>query len=215
MKTFDCGWLRAFGPVQRKKTSTDLFHSLFLILSIVLEFRMNRSRSRALRPKRDADGEYLHKSDHYGPPSPAHLQQRHQGGGLRGLVGALPFRRQGTAAAPADPDALPMHQQPSQFMTRHEPVETWGEVQSLHDSDRLYFNDGQERDAPELPRFNSTTAPRPAADSYNEGDEHVAGQEYNLYQEDARGNDLSETGRRKKQRESKDARIERLTAAYN
>lgn len=176
---------------------------------------MNRNRSRALRPRRDADGEYLHKSDHYGPSSA--MQQRQPTGGLRGLVGALPFRRPGgPTSAPVDPDVLPMHQQPSQFTTRHEPVETWGEVQSLHDSDRLYFNDGQEREAPdELPRFHSTTAPRPAADSYNEGDEHVADQEYNLYQEDARGNDLSETGRRKKQRESRDARIERLTAAYN
>lgn len=174
---------------------------------------MNRSRSRAMRPKRDADGEYLHKSDQYGAPAP--LRQRHQTGGLRGIVGALPFRRQGTAAAPVDPDALPMHQQPSEFMTRREPVDTWGEVQSLHDSDRLYFNDGQEREAPDMPRFNSTTAPQPAADSYIEGDEHVADQEYNLYREDSKGNDLSETGRRKKQRENKAARIERLTAAYN
>lgn len=174
---------------------------------------MNRNRSRSMRPKRDADGQYLHKSDYYGAPSP--VQQRHQAGGLRGLIGAFPFRRQGADAAPLNPDALPMHQQPSEFTTRHEPVETWGEVQSLHDSDRLIFNDGQEREPPGLPRFNSTTAPRPAADSYVEGDEHVADQEYNLYQEDARGNDLSETGKRKKQREDKAARIDRLTAAYN
>lgn len=186
-------------------------YSLFFVLSIFLEFGMNRNRSRARRPRRDADGEYLHKSDHYGGPAP--LQQRQ--GGFRGLVGALPFRRQGTAAEPLNPDALPMHQQPSEFNTRHEPVETWGEVQSLHDSDRLQFNDGQERDAPGLPHFHSTTAPQPAADSYIEGDEHVADREYNLYQEDARGHDLSETGKRKKQREDKAARIDRLTAAYN
>lgn len=91
-------------------------------------------------------------------------------------------------------------------------VEVWGEVSSLHDSDRLYFNDGASRDEHGPPvRMKSTTAPRPAAEEYNEGD--VGDREYALYREDEHGNDHSEVGRVPKHRESKAARVERLEAA--
>ncbi|KAI3398905.1 hypothetical protein diail_8228, partial [Diaporthe ilicicola] len=169
---------------------------IFFALSILLEISLNRNRHRASRPIRDADGEYISKSDYYGQGAPPQRQQ-----GLRPLLGALPFRRR----EPVDPDVLPMHQQPGQMQTRQ--VETWGEVVSLHDSDRLYFNEGDDRDEHGPPvQFTSTTAPRPAADEYNEGE--VAGEEYNLYQEDQKGNDHSETGQRTKQRESRAARAE-------
>jgi hypothetical protein len=60
-------------------------------------------------------------------------------------------------------------------------------------------------------QFTSTTAPRPAAAQYNEGD--ISDREYNLYQEDENGNDLTETGKRTKQRESRAARAERFAAS--
>ena len=132
-------------------------------------------------------------------------------------MGLGAFRGAGARAPPppANPDMLPAHQQVSDMQTRQVevPVSTWGEVSSLHDSDRLYFNDGASRDdhGPPLPRLKSTTAPRPAADEYTEGD--VGDREYELYREDEHGNDHSEVGRVSKHRESKAARVERLEAA--
>lgn len=78
--------------------------------------------------------------------------------------------------------------------------------------DRLYFNEGEDRDEHGLPvQFTPTTAPRPAAGEYNDGE--ISDREYNLYQEDQNGNDLSETGKRTKQRESRAARAERFAAS--
>jgi len=115
-------------------------------------------------------------------------------------------------AEPANPDALPTHQQPTDMQTRQVETATWGEVSSLHDSDRLYFNEGEDRDDHGPPiRLGPRTAPRPAAETYQEGD--IADAEYNLYREDDRGNDHSETGRRKMYNESRAARMERFTNA--
>lgn len=183
----------------------------FLILSIFLEIRMNRNSTRASRPSRQADDSmYPGKPNHYGgPPAPQ---------GLRGLVaGALPFR------STRNPDSLPMHQQPSQVTTRHELVEEWGEVHSLSDGDRVHFNDGRasssssSRDSgQEVPiRFNAKTAPRPAADVYIEGDEHVKNKEYNLDMGDTRGHSSSEIGTGSQQWENQGARVERFGAAYS
>ncbi|KAI4601908.1 hypothetical protein KJ359_010774 [Pestalotiopsis sp. 9143b] len=177
---------------------------LFFIVSIFLEIHMNRSRHRAMRPIRDADGEYINKSDWAGAPPP----QRREGK-RGGFLGAL--RRAGTRRRnqePANPDALPMHQQPGDMQTRQ--VAEWGEVSSLHDSDRLYFNDGDDRDEHGPPvQIKPTTAPRPAAGVYEEGD--VSHMQYDLYQPPPNGNDLShgpgEIGRPKETRAS---RIERL-----
>ncbi|KAI1855907.1 hypothetical protein JX265_011990 [Neoarthrinium moseri] len=172
---------------------------LFFILSVFLEIHMNRSRHRAQRPIRDVDGEYINKSDHYGAPP-----QRREG--KRGILGA--FRRRGTAGPPMDPDMLPVHQQPGDMQTRQ--VATWGEVSSLHDSDRLYFNDGEDRDEHGPPvQIKPTTAPQPAADTYAEGD--VGHMDYDLYQPPPNGKDLSndprEIGRR---HETRASRVERL-----
>lgn len=167
----------------------------------MLEISLNRNRHRASRPIRDADGEYINKSDYYGQGAPPQRRQ-----GLKPFLGALPFRRR----EPVDPDVLPMHQQPGQTQTRQ--VDTWGEVVSLHDSDRLYFNEGEDRDEHGPPvQFTSTTAPRPAAGQYNEGE--LSDREYNLYQEDQKGNDHSETGKRTTQRENRAARAERFAAS--
>lgn len=88
-------------------------------------------------------------------------------------------------------------------------------VNNLHCTpagDRLYFNEGEDRDDHGPPvQFTSTTAPRPAAGEYNEGD--ISDREYNLYQEDQNGNDRSEVGKRTKQRESRAARAERFAAS--
>lgn len=196
---------------------------------------MNRSRHRASWPIRDdADGECLSKSgvSHTGPapydapaaaaaaaPPPQRRDTWRQGGG--GLLAAL--RRQNTyRGAPMEeqhPDLLPAHQQPRDVVTTHaRPAEMWGEVVSLRDSgDELYLNeargvgDGAGAGAPV--RFTPTTAPRPAAGEYAEGELAGAPGEYNLYREDGRGNDLSETGRGRRHRESREARIERFAAA--
>ncbi|KAK9423388.1 hypothetical protein SUNI508_04282 [Seiridium unicorne] len=172
---------------------------LFFIVSIFLEIHMNRSRHRASRPIRDADGEYINKSDHYGAPP-----QRREG--KRGIFGA--FRRREAAGPPMDPDMLPMHQQPGDMQTRQ--VATWGEVSSLHDSDRLYFNDGADRDEHGPPvKIKPTTAPQPAADTYAEGD--VGHMEYDLYQPPRNGKDLSNDPREiGRLHESKASRVERL-----
>ena len=179
---------------------------LFFILSVPLEIHLNRTRYRASRPIRDADGEYISKSDHYGAPP----QRRH---GRRGLLGLGALGGAGAGAAYAhrgDPDMLPAHQQVSDMHTRQVALEpAWGEVSSLHDSDRLYFNDGESRDEHGPPvRMKSTTAPRAAADEYNEGD--VGNREYSLYAEDENGNDHSEIGHTSKHRMSKEARLERF-----
>ncbi|ETS79865.1 hypothetical protein PFICI_07394 [Pestalotiopsis fici W106-1] len=162
---------------------------------------MNRTRHRAMRPIRDADGEYINKSDYIGAPP-----QRREG--KRGFLGA--FRRRQTAQQPINPDMLPMHQQPGDVQTHQVPAASWGEVSSLHDSDRLYFNDGDDRDEHGPPvQIKPTTAPRPAADVYAEGD--VSHMDYDLYQPPPNGKDLSndpsEIGRR---HETRASRIERL-----
>lgn len=108
------------------------------------------------------------------------------------------------------PDMLPIHQQPNDYSTRQ--VETWGEVESLHSSDELGgFNEARDVSGPPV-RFKSTTAPQPAADMYTDGELADAPEEYNLYREDERGNDLSETGNRN-HKESKAARLDRMAAA--
>ncbi|KAF7534781.1 hypothetical protein G7054_g5923 [Neopestalotiopsis clavispora] len=173
---------------------------LFFIISIFLEIHMNRTRHRAMRPIRDADGEYINKSDYRGPPP-----QRREG--KRGFLGAFK-RRQTADQQPINPDMLPMHQQPGDVQTHQVPA--WGDVSSLHDSDRLYFNEGEDRDEHGPPvEIKPTTAPRPAADVYNEGD--VSHVDYDLYQPPESGKDLSndpsEIGRR---RETRSSRIERL-----
>lgn len=177
--------------------------SLFFLLSILLEFKMNRNRHRASRPVRDADGQYINKSDWSGPPP----QRRDE---PRGFLGA--FRRQNTyrGTAMQHPDMLPSHQQPNDYSTRQ--IETWGEVESLHSSDELGgFNEARHVGGPPV-RFTPTTAPRPAADTYTEGELDDAPAEYNLYREDERGNDLSETGKRN-HKESKAAKLDRFAAA--
>ena len=165
---------------------------------------MNRSRYRLSRPIRDADGEYITKSDHYGAPP----QRRH---GKRALWGPDGFGRHGMAPV-AHPDQLPPHQQFSDIQSRQVEVPSWGEVSSLHDSDRLYFNDGASRDEhgpPQPVRMTSTTAPRPAAGVYNEG--IVGDIEYAPTAEGEPANVLSEAGTN--HRENKRARLERLEAA--
>jgi hypothetical protein len=107
---------------------------------------------------------------------------------------------------------LPAHQEVGDIQTRQVEVPTWGDVSSLHDSDRLYFNDGDSRDEHGPPiRMKSTTAPRPAAEEYNEG--NVGDRVYGLYQDDEHGNDQSEVGKTRKHRESKAARVERFAAS--
>lgn len=172
---------------------------------------MNRNRHRASRPVRDADGEYINKSDYAGPSAPygAPPQRRDE---RQGFFSA--FRRHPTyrGAEVTDPDVLPTHQQPGDMATRQ--VETWGEVVSLHDSDQLYFNEARDAsvDSHGPPvRFSPTTAPRPAADSYAEGD--VGQGDFNLYRDNETGRDISEVGQQKKHREDKAARIERFAAA--
>ena len=185
-------------------TSAD---SPFFIVSVLLEVHINRTRYRNSRPIRDADGEYITKSDaqnHGLPP-----QRRH---GLKGLRG-LTFR--GAAAPAGNPDVLPPHSQLGDARTTRRfevppPAHQWGDVSSLHDSDRLEFNDGQDPGGPPV-RMTSTTAPRPAAHEYVEGD--VGDRVYGLYAEDEHGNDHSETGRTKMHNESKAARMERLVAS--
>ncbi len=119
----------------------------------------------------------------------------------------------GDRAPPAaNPDQLPAHQQFGDIQERQVEVPMWGDVSSPHDSDRLYFNDGASHNehGPPLPvRMKSTTAPRPAADVYNEG--FVRDIEYGLYPEGEHGNDYSVKGNN--HRESKAARLERLEAA--
>lgn len=77
-----------------------------------------------------------------------------------------------------DPDRLPMHQQPNQYTTRLEPVEDqWAEVQTLRGSGVWEGSGGGRRrrdsDAPPVV-FTATTAPRPAASMYIEGDAHLS-----------------------------------------
>lgn len=149
-----------------------------------------------------------------------------------GLLGGL-FRRQNTyRGAPMEqqhPDALPAHQQPSDVATRQEELPMWGEVVSLggggEENDELFFNEARdvERDAPV--RFTPTTAPRPAAETYEEGEVPAEWAErgYNMYgsaaegqegqQGGARGErDLAETSGRGlgRHRESREARMERF-----
>lgn len=196
---------------------------------------MNRRRTRSQRPSRsttEADpimypGRSAHPPYHHRQSTVPNVDPRYgafrppRSNPIRSLWmrGATALNPNAAAAAPpANPDALPMHQQPSQFQTRREPVEEWGEVQSLcsgGSGDELFFNDGSRRRSREdVPvRFGATTAPRPAADVYHDGDEHVEGREYNLYREDERGNDLSEIGTATRGRENNDARLERLSAA--
>ncbi|KAK3390126.1 hypothetical protein B0H63DRAFT_538286 [Podospora didyma] len=191
--------------------------SLFFILSIFLEIHINRTRYRLSRPLRDADGEYISKSGHLGMPP-----QRRDKKYFLGLG-----RHNKAAAAPVitNPDHLPPHQQLSDMHERHVPVAEWGEVSSLHDSDRLYFNDGASRDEhgpPPPVRMTSTTAPQPAAGVVNEG-RAVDDLEYGLYYPDegqqqqwqetplVRGQGLTETG--KNHKESKAAKMERLAGA--
>lgn len=97
---------------------------MFFALSVLLEISLNRNGHRASRPIRDADGEYISKSDYWGQGPPPQRRQ-----GFRPLLGSLPFRRR----EPEDPDMLPVHQQPGQMQKRQ--VDTWGEVVSLHDSE--------------------------------------------------------------------------------
>lgn len=182
--------------------------SFFFLLSIPLEIKMNRTRYRLSRPIRDADGELITKSDHYGavgaPP------QRWHDFGRRGVAG----RR---AAPVAHPDQLPAHQQFADIQERQVEVPAWGDVSSLHDSDRLYFNDGASRDEhgpPPPVRMTSTTAPRPAAGVYNEGvvdDVIVNDVEYGQPIESEHGTSHAETGRN--HRENKAARLDRLQAS--
>ncbi|KAH9883546.1 hypothetical protein F4778DRAFT_630243 [Xylariomycetidae sp. FL2044] len=184
---------------------------LFFLISVLLEIHMNRSRYRASRPIRDPDGEYINKSDHIGAAPP---QRRHGGGGFFG------FRRGagagmglgGNHGPPPDPDMLPVQPGVGDFQTRQVEVPpTWGEVSSLHDSDRLYFNEGEDRDQHGPPvRIKSTTAARPAAEEYQEGD--TGGETTRMYQEDEHGNDHSEVGRNSKHRMSREARLERQLA---
>ena len=182
--------------------------SPFFLMSILLEVHISRKRYRNSRPIRDADGEYITKSDgqHHGLPP----QRRH---GLKGLRG-FTFRGAAAAPPPANPDALPAHSQLGDARTRQvalaAPAE-WGDVSSLHDSDRLEFNDGQGAGGAGPVRMTSTTAPRPAAGVYTEG--NVGDRVYGLYSEDKHGNDHSEVGKTKRHNESKAARMERLAAA--
>lgn len=175
-----------------------------------MEIKLNRSRARANRPIRDADGEYINKSAYAGGAAPP--PQRHEMP-FFGRFGAFrPSRPNGFVG---NPDALPSHQQPGDVQQTRQ-VAQWGEISSLHGSgDELYFNDGTQRDPHEQDgppvRFTSTTAPRPAADEYTEGD--VGNRDFHLYEEDEKGNDISETGKSRKQRESRDARVERLVEA--
>jgi hypothetical protein len=170
---------------------------------------MNRSRVRLDRPIRDADGEYLSKSDHYGAPP----QRRH---GRRPFLGLDGFGRNGIAGgrAPhvANPDQLPAHEQFADIQERQVEVPAWGDVSSPHDSDRLYFNDGASRDehGPPPPlRMNSTTAPRPAAGVYNEG--IVGDVEYEPTPEEESTSGPKHMWRN--HRESKAAKLERLEVA--
>ena len=134
-------------------------------------------------------------------------QRRH---GLKGLRG-FTFRGAGGPAHAGNPDMLPAHSQVGDVQTRQVEVpQQWGDVSSLHDSDRLEFNDGQGLGGDPV-RMKSTTAPRPAADEYTEGD--VGDRTYGLYTEDEHGNDHSEVGKTKRHNESKAARMERLAAA--
>lgn len=198
---------------------------------------MNRNRHRASRPIRDADGEYLSKSAAYytgdtpapygggapgafAPqlPPPQRRDAWRQGGGF---LAAL--RRQKTyRGAPMEeqqPDRLPAHQQPRDVV----PVETWGEVVSLHSngnggSDELFFNEAREPGPPV--RFTPTTAPRPAAGVCEEGALPADAEGgYNLYgREDGRqGDGLQGDGvggwSGRVHRESREARMERFAAA--
>lgn len=172
---------------------------------------MNRNRYRASRPLRDQDGEYVTKSDYYpgaGGPAPP-PQRRHARPAFFSRLTRGHYRGVSPTRQPMNPDALPMHQQPNQMHTRQ--VAEWGEVRSLAgESDELVFNEARDQREDVPVRFTPTTAPRPAAEAYEEGDSGVG--EYNLYQDDARGNDLSETGRMK-QRETRAARVERFANA--
>lgn len=96
--------------------------------------------------------------------------------------------------------------------TRQVEVPTWGEVSSLHDSDRLFFNDGESRDEHGPPvRITSTTAPRPAADEYNDG--YVADRDIVSSPEEEDGNEYGEIGQNSKHRENRAARLERFAAS--
>lgn len=196
---------------------------------------MNRNRHRVSRPVRDADGEYLSKSAAYytgegpapysgpgafSPPPQRRDAWRAGGGGFLAALGRQKTYR-GAPMEEQQPDLLPAHQQPRDVVATSQPVETWGEVVSLHStsrgSDELYFNEAREPGPPV--RFTPTTAPRPAAGQYAEG-ELPAGAEggYNLYRaEDGRGGsedrgDVGGWGVRP-HRESREARIERFAAA--
>ncbi|KAH8890661.1 hypothetical protein GQ53DRAFT_747384 [Thozetella sp. PMI_491] len=179
---------------------------LFFFMSIFLEIKLNRSRYRSKRPIRDADGEYISKSAGYGLPP--QRRDGHQGFGpfhrLRGSPAVAP--------APANPDMLPVQPQVSDMQTRRVEAPQWGEVSSLHDSDRLYFNDGDSRDEHGPPvHIKSTTAPRPAAAEYNEGE--VGDMYYGEDPEDMQETDEHwNTGKVSNHRERKAARVERLEA---
>lgn len=164
-----------------------------------------------------------------------------------GLLGGL-FRRQNTYRGAVmeqqqqqqHPDALPAHQQPSDVATRRweeEQVPVWGEVVSLgggreDDNDELFFNEARDVDEGGAPvRFTPTTAPRPAAERYEEGEVPAERAErgYDMYgwSDDAAGaregaqvqgaraggqRDLAETSGRGlgRHRESREARMERF-----
>lgn len=184
--------------------------SLFFIISVFLEIKLNRNRYRSNRPIRNADGEYISKLDSPGSPPPRRQDRR----------GLGMFRRpRGAARGVTNPDMLPAHQQVGDMQTRHvevAEVPAWGEVSSLHGSDHLYFNDGDSRDEHGGPpvRFTSTTAPRPAADEYNEGDpgdgHYGLDPEDKIHDSDDHGGDLGQM--RNHHRENKAARVERLEA---
>ena len=74
-------WMTYTEPMARTRQT-----EIFFLLSIFLEITLNRSRFRQSRPIRDADGEYINKSDYAGAPP-----QRRSGG--KGFPGA--FRRWG------------------------------------------------------------------------------------------------------------------------
>lgn len=215
----------------RENILTILTHSLFFLLSPLLEITMNRNRHRASRPIRDADGEYLSKSPAYftgegfvpgsGPaaqpsaPPPQRRDAWRQGGFLSALRRQKTYR--GAPMQDPHPDMLPAHQQPRDMRRVPEEESSWGEVVSLRDSgDELYFNEARSaREGPPV-RFTPTTAPRPAAESYSEGELGGAPAEYNLYHREGPGGrgDGSETGGLLgRHRESRDARIERFAAA--